>query len=299
MAEHQKDESKRVAQHKLASEFTELIHGVGAAEEASRQHRALFNKNTSLDDILQFAKQQDSQTQTQATVDGHPSVTKNAKPQSIEKYSTTQAELPRSAVMEKPLSRVLWSAGLAASRSEAQRLINNKGAYIGANPNAKGQMSDSLTYTAIQDPNWEWWKGYIIDDNLLILRTGKWRVKVINIISDEEFAAKGLSCPGFGAEESSPPSTEISQPNRNNAYARKTPDIPVEEDVEGRGGWDEISRLRLNKRTKKMVDAGKPESNEKRTHREPIVAHWMGRGAQKNKDLSRFDASRRETRTRK
>ena len=274
MAEHREDESKRVAQHKLASEFTELVHGVVAAEEASKQHRALFNQNMSLDEIVEFAKQQ--APQAPATVDDHPSVSKNAKPQSIEKYSTTQMELPRQVVFEQPLSRVLWSAGLAASKSEAQKLINNKGAYIGGKSSGDGQMSDSLTYTSISAAGWHWWKDYIIDDSLLILRTGKWRVKIINIISDEECAGKGLSCPGFGAEKDLSASTEVPQSDRRNAYAPMAPNIPVE-DVEGSGGWDEVTQLRMNKRTQKLLGHEKPASDQFRTYRSPRVSRYVSR----------------------
>lgn len=270
MVEHQKDESKRVAQHKLAAEFTELIHGVDAAEEAGKQHRALFKKNMSLDEVLEFARNQ--QSQAPATVDSHPAVSKNAKPQSIDKYSTTQMELPREAVINQPLSRVLWSAGLAASKNEAQKLINNKGAYIGARNDGNGQMSDSLTYMSIQDPKWEWWEKYILDGKLLILRTGKWRVKIINIVSDEEFVEKGLSCPGFGAEASAAPE-KVQKPDRPRQEARETfqtPNIAVEE-VEGRSGWDEMTPMPINKRTQKLLNAQQPRGSKGTVHRSPIA----------------------------
>lgn len=270
MVEHQKDESKRVAQHKLAAEFTELIHGVDAAAEAGKQHRALFKKDMSLDEILEFAKNQ--KTQAPTTVDGHPAVTKNAKPQSIDKYSTTQIELPRGAIMNQPLSRVLWSAGLAASKNEAQKLINNKGAYIGAKNSGDGQMSDSLTYLSIQDPKWEWWEKYILDGNLLILRTGKWRVKIINIVSDAEFVEKGLICPGFGAEQPSAPekAQKTNRPRQEDHGTFQTPDIAVEE-IEGRTGWDEMTPMHINKRTQKLLKTQKPESSKGTIHRRPIM----------------------------
>lgn len=256
MAEHSQDESKRVAQHKLAAEFTELVHGLGAAEECVKQHRALHKPNMSLEDVIALAKIQSSEAET--TVEGHPSVTKNAKPQSIDKYSTVQAELPRGAVIGKPISHVLWSAGLSTTKSEAQKLINNKGAYIGAQSTAKGAMTDSLTYSPIQMSGWDWWKEFIIDDHLLILRTGKWRVKIVTIIPDEDFEAKGLTCPGY--EYSSQAQVEPFQsaqdgPEAQNDHTAKqsVPHIRPEGDVLDNGGWDQITRLRMGKDTKRLL----------------------------------------------
>ncbi|KAK4692532.1 hypothetical protein P7C71_g4697, partial [Lecanoromycetidae sp. Uapishka_2] len=38
---------------------------------------------------------------------------------------------------------------------------------------------------------------YLIGDDTLILRVGKWKVKVIKIISDQEFHKQGLTAPGW------------------------------------------------------------------------------------------------------
>jgi tyrosyl-tRNA synthetase len=264
MTEHQQDESKRVAQHKLAYEFTELVHGLGAAEECVKQHRALFDsKNMSLDEIIAMATKQ--QPTTESAIDGHPAVTKNAKPQSLEKYSTVQGELPRGAVIGKPLSHVLWSAGLAASKTEAQKLINNKGAYIGAQSTGKGTMNDSLSYSAIQSSAWTWWKDFIIDDHLLILRTGKWRVKIINLINDQDFVAKGLSCPGWGEAPSTP--LEGAAPQSVPAARSSIPHIESEADTVDSHGWDSMTRLKMNKETKKLL-ADEHAAMRKRTHDE-------------------------------
>ncbi|ETN38593.1 tyrosine-tRNA ligase [Cyphellophora europaea CBS 101466] len=248
MSEHVKDESKRHAQHTLAFEFTTLVHGVDAANEASLQHHQLFKKDKTLSEILELTKKQ---SEGQQAPDGHPSTTKNAKPQGLEKYSTVQAELPRSVVMEKPLSHVLWSAELAASKSEAQRLINNKGAYIGAGSTGTSPMGDSLTYSAILDPGWNWWKKFIIDDNLLVLRTGKWRVKIINIVSDEDFKAKGLSCPGFGQEDSLGDGTDglrdadgVSNESKRRPGRDKGSRSPYAVDSRFQRGWQDGSRAR-------------------------------------------------------
>ena len=38
---------------------------------------------------------------------------------------------------------------------------------------------------------------YVTEGELLVLRVGKWKVKVVKIVSDEEFDAMGLDAPGW------------------------------------------------------------------------------------------------------
>ncbi len=200
MQDHEKDQSKRIAQHKLAREFTELIHGLGAAEEAEEQHRKLHNKHMSISDMrasVAETKATEVHPRTGLPMFAHPSLNKHAQPLHREDDPTTNVRLPRSLVFEKPMSRILWSTGLVTSRTEGQRLINAGGAYVGGASDAKQQMDDNLTFTPIRTADWQEVKKYILDDNLLILRSGKWRIKIVNIIPDDEFVKLGLTCPGW------------------------------------------------------------------------------------------------------
>jgi tyrosyl-tRNA synthetase len=200
MQEHQKDESKRIAQHKLASEFVELIHGLPAAQLAEEQHRKLHSKNMSISDLrasVAEAKATDMHPKTGLPMFAHPSLNKHAQPLHREDDPSTSVKLPRSLVFEKPMSRILWSAGLVTSRTEGQRLINAGGAYVGGGTDAKTEMGDNLTFTPVRTSEWKEVQKWILDDSLLILRSGKWRIKIVSIIPDEEYAALGLSCPGW------------------------------------------------------------------------------------------------------
>ena len=38
---------------------------------------------------------------------------------------------------------------------------------------------------------------FIVDGNLLVLRVGKWKVKMVKIVSDEEFEEGELDAPGW------------------------------------------------------------------------------------------------------
>jgi tyrosyl-tRNA synthetase len=200
MREHEKDQSKRIAQHKLAREFTELIHGLGAAQEAEEQHRKLHNKHMSISDMrasVAETKATEVHPRTGLPMFAHPSLNKHAQPLHREDDPTTTVRLPRSLVFEKPMSRILWSTGLVTSRTEGQRLINAGGAYVGGASDAKQEMGDNLTFTPVRTADWNEVKKYILDDNLLILRSGKWRIKIVNIIPDDEFVKLGLTCPGW------------------------------------------------------------------------------------------------------
>jgi tyrosyl-tRNA synthetase len=229
MVEHQQNESKRVAQHKLAKEFVELIHGLDASQVAESQHRNLFNKDMTMAQLVEQSEQR------QAKLETHPSLAKNRQAQDVEKYGTTKMVLPRSAVIGRPMSSVLWSAGFAQSKSEAQRLINAKGAYIAGRKDAygvEGVPSDSLAYVPITNPVYDTWKHFVIDERLFVLRSGKWRIKVIEIIPDAEFVARGLKCPGFDdtaaveVEQADlfPANPMANQPSTKKTRMEQTPD---------------------------------------------------------------------------
>ena len=208
MIDHKKDESRRVAQHKLAFEFVELVHGLGEAQKAEQQHRQLFSRDLSIKD-LRTTEEQPSQDHAPPgtsepngavpaySSDINPSLNKYAPQTNSENMGAMRMKLPESLVRMQPISKILWSAGLTASRSEAQRLINNGGAHIGSKSDRTGGMGNALSFAPITTWKPEDTERYVIDGNLLILRVGKWKIKIIDIVSDEIFESMGLSCPGW------------------------------------------------------------------------------------------------------
>ncbi|KIX00438.1 tyrosine-tRNA ligase [Rhinocladiella mackenziei CBS 650.93] len=196
MNEHETDHSKRVAQHKLAKEFVELIYGLDAAEQAESEHRQLFNPNLTVDDITKRLAEADSAKPagTEKSTFTHPSLNVRAQPMRLHDNAPTRVKMPRSLIYHQSLPYVLWAVGLVSSRKEGQRLIGAGGVYLGANADSKGGMDNSLNFTPAKAGGWEEYSKYIIDKNLLILRVGKWRLKVISIIPDAEYVESGLSC---------------------------------------------------------------------------------------------------------
>jgi tyrosyl-tRNA synthetase len=241
MEEHNKDQSKRVAQHKLAYEFVELVHGLSNAQQAERQHRKLFGEKLSVKDLRASAKESVSEIgKAGYSTDVNPSLNKYAPQTNIENMGPTRITLPASLILDQPLSKILWSAGLVSSRSEGQRLINNRGAHIGSTSDRTGRdMGDGLSFAPITS-----WKPYetsrfIIDGNLLILRVGKWKVKIIDIVSDEEYEKTGRTAPGWkdpdGDEAGKGESYKDAQQRRDEFYKeRKEKSAEKEEKAEER-----------------------------------------------------------------
>ena len=86
---------------------------------------------------------------------------------------------------------------MVASRSEGHRMVANGGAYVGARPGATGTMSDQVDWSPATNWQPKDTEKYIIGGDTLLIRVGKWKVKIIKIISDEEFDERGLNAPGW------------------------------------------------------------------------------------------------------
>lgn len=201
MEEQNKEPSKRTAQHLLAYEFVELVHGKEEADAVSLQHRQLFRSRSSTGEPSPMPKAPN-------TTAGNPqSPTAGFEtPQSGNRYASqtnfanmpnVKVTLPKSLVYNQQFNKILWSAGLVSSKGEGHRVITNNGAYVGSRPGDSGPMSDDLSFTPIRPWPSEKTQNYIIGENLLMLKLGKWKLKLVEIISDEEFREQGLTAPGW------------------------------------------------------------------------------------------------------
>lgn len=205
MEEQHKDESKRIAQHTLAKEFVELVHGLDAAQEAEKQHRSTFKKDPSLREIqdVTAATMESRNPDAHGVLPINPILNRYAPQTNAENAQSTHLTLPSSLVRGQPLAKILWTAGLVVSRSEGQRLINANGLHIGAKKGRDQEMDDFLSYRRVGDadlPMGNIIDQYIINDDLLILRAGKWKHRFIKIVPDAEYETLGLTCPGWKDE---------------------------------------------------------------------------------------------------
>lgn len=175
MNDHVADPSKRIAQHHLAFEFVSMIHGSQRALQEAQQHKFRFGG-----ELPHVRKEPSSESGV---------VTPNNRPRS-------DIQLPRS-VMQLSPAKILFATGLASSSSDAQRLVTQQGAYVAAQPGqSRGLVPGNLSWTPIKMWFPEETSKFLIDDKLLILRKGKHNVRIVELISDEEWEKSGRIFPG-------------------------------------------------------------------------------------------------------
>jgi tyrosyl-tRNA synthetase len=215
MAQQRKDESRRLAQHILAKEVVELAHGAAEAAKAGTAHKEAFSHGTNtfslgaLRNTLSSFKTSEAPTQ-------EPLSKKDVKMLAYKKAfaasSTTQSisgtthEQPKDgsdAVVTLPITmlqagsfpRVLQAAGLASSKSEAHRLIASKGAYVvvpnsGSSENPTALQWVNIEAGATTDPS-----HFLVDWEALILRSGKSKIQICRIVTEEQFKVEESNIP--------------------------------------------------------------------------------------------------------
>ncbi|PGH10334.1 tyrosine-tRNA ligase [Blastomyces parvus] len=198
MEQHMQDPSKRIAQHKLASEFVELIRGPVEAAQAGKDHRSIFG----------------GKTPTGVEPEARPKQDLNLPETSPFNAPSPHITLPRSLVVGQFFHKVLWSAGMAPSKAEAFRLVVNNGAAVASRSDSNATMDDKLSYVPIKTWDKDMTEKFIIEDSLMILKVGKWKVKIIKIVSDEEFEKLGLDAPGWKGEEDEASEKETEKPSK-------------------------------------------------------------------------------------
>lgn len=175
MAQHQDDPSKRVAQHTLAFEVLSLVHGAEKALQEAQQHEFRFGG-----ELPHIVREPSASTGI---------ITPNNAPRS-------DLQLPQS-VMNLSPARLLFAVGLASSSSDGQRLVKQAGAYVAAQSGGpRGLVPGNLSWTPIKMWFPQETAKYLIDDKLLILRKGKHNVRIVELVSDKEWAASGKTYPG-------------------------------------------------------------------------------------------------------
>ena len=182
MIKHWKAPSKRAAQHKLGREVLELVHGAQVAKEAERKHRSMFKRPSSSPNGPYHANTNEIRQPSD--------LNRMNSDLSAERLLAHNVTLPRSIVNIQPLSKILYYAGIVPSRSNGYRLLVEKGVYVGSRSASTDTMEDQVNF--VQAENWSGAElhKYIIGEDTLILRAGKWKLKIIKIINDDEFDAQ-------------------------------------------------------------------------------------------------------------
>lgn len=211
MEAHNQDPSKRGAQHILASEFVEFIHGAPIARDMDRQVLALFgNGRPDVAPPPPKVKPEGPPEKYESRFkefQNRAAGNKYAPQTNFANMTSIRVTLPRSLVVGRTFNKILHSAGLVASRSEGHRLILNNGALVGCRaegPKPGKPMPDDLQFIPISQWHASETKNFIVDDDYMLLRVGKWKYKFVTIVSDEEFQRRGLDCPGWNSELGKP-----------------------------------------------------------------------------------------------
>jgi tyrosyl-tRNA synthetase len=195
MASHEEDKGKRIPQRRLAQELVSMIHGEAKLKQVETGLGALYGSHREALAPAPASGEAHAHS-SEAAAKQHPITSFNA--------GGVRTFLPESAVHDKTLASVIHSAGLASSRGEANRLIIAGGAYVGSQPGRQlgwrqggtiADMGDSLKFLQIQPWGKDMTKKFILDDNVIILRAGKWRVKVIELLPDAVYLERGLPPP--------------------------------------------------------------------------------------------------------
>jgi tyrosyl-tRNA synthetase len=175
MEEHVREPAKRTAQHTLAFEFVSLIHGSQTALQEAQQHQYRFGG-----ELPKISNDPDPESGI---------ITPNNRPRS-------DMDLPRS-VMQLSPAKLLYAVGLASSAADGQRLVKAEGAYVAAQPGqSRGLVPGNLSWTPIKMWYPEETSKFLIDDRMLILRKGKHNVRIVELVSDQEWEESGKIYPG-------------------------------------------------------------------------------------------------------
>lgn len=189
MASHAADPGKRKAQHLLAREVLELVHGRDEAIKTRTAHQALRSPT-----LTSLAQQRSS----------NPSPEPPSSAQSTPSTGAERTALPSSLVLNTPFSCILYYAGIAPTKSEGARLVAKGGVYVAtlrSSPSTAGTADEAdesdLVFVQLRDhQKSEAAQEYIVN-GMLVFRVGKWKVRVVDVIEDAEFEARGLEAPGW------------------------------------------------------------------------------------------------------
>ncbi|RYN39830.1 Tyrosine--tRNA ligase [Alternaria arborescens] len=210
MARQAQDPSKRLAQHILAREIVELAHGAAAAQQAITAHKDAFGQGAHTFSLLSL---RNSIAEHKGTVvaakEGMGKMDKelfeykkayaaSSTTQSVSDTTSEQQKNVNENIVTLPLSmlqpgsfpQILYAAGLASSKSEANRMIANNGAYVVVPNSGPSENPTALKWSRIKpekdvDPN-----HYLVDWEALVLRSGKTKIQICRVVRDDKLEKK-------------------------------------------------------------------------------------------------------------
>lgn len=96
--------------------------------------------------------------------------------------------LPLSLLTPGSFPRALHAAGLAASVSDAKRLIAKKGAYVLVPNSGTFENPTALSWVTIEQTSEADPLHFLVDHEALVLRSGKSNIRICRVVKDEDLA---------------------------------------------------------------------------------------------------------------
>lgn len=93
--------------------------------------------------------------------------------------------LSESKVLGQPFATILHNAGIASSLSEGKRMIKGGGVYVARRAEEEG--SEELSFVPVHSLPTGVTVEELLIERQLILRLGKWKVRVVQVVDDSLF----------------------------------------------------------------------------------------------------------------
>lgn len=171
MIEHREDPGKRKAQHLLAQEICRLAHGEQTTLATIDQHSRA--RGTTIDSLL-GASPTSEDVKVSANKSGIDCAPKHY--------------LPRSFVEHLDFANVVFSIGATSSVKEAKKLRQQGGLYAAAKSRDEPEKVEFKQVNADHQAT-----DLLIDGQFLVIRSGKWRTFIVEVLDDNVFESQGLA----------------------------------------------------------------------------------------------------------
>jgi tyrosyl-tRNA synthetase len=195
--DHAADPGKRLAQHLLAAEVLELVHGKEVADRTRNEHRAM--RAPTLAALQSGANKTGSlATPSEEPTDGGNKQTAASGDGDGDAAAVQRILLPKCLVLNKSPSEILYAASLAKSKSAAARLVSAGTLYAAmpqaseaSSPEPPADLMNTELRFAKQTVNVpSGLDSFTQPGNLLVLRLGKWKIRIIEVVPDAEYEAR-------------------------------------------------------------------------------------------------------------
>lgn len=197
MESHMNDPPKRKAQHLLAYEVLALVHGETQAFTTAEKHTRM--RNGTIESVLPSVA--DTLLKAPRAKEQVDSIKPKEDSTSELDHTEYDAVLPASRVVGLPMVRVMYFAGFFPSRKESNNAMQQGGVYVGSYVEGSKHSSEkALQFRQLIKGTGA--STVLLDNKFIYLRLGKWKTKIILMVSDPEYERRRLAGKITGGKDS-------------------------------------------------------------------------------------------------